>query len=109
MAHYCCSLDVFFYFIYAKMYGPVAKEEENAVLSVSKKRTSTGLAPKVKRNSKPFASSSSNMDAVLSKVAPSKTFKVATALRIGKTVSFVLVQFLVMLILKAIIFFKDGT
>lgn len=95
------------------MYSLVVKEEEYAVPSVSKKRTATGPAPKpkVKRSVELFASSTSNnKDAVASKVAASKTLKAATTLRIGKTVSFILVKFLVMLILiQAILFFKVET
>jgi hypothetical protein len=89
------------------MYYLLVKEEEYAVPSVSRKRTATaGPAPKVKRSVESLApSTSNNKDAVSSKNAASKTFKAATTLRVGKTVSLVLVKFLVMVILKAIIIF----
>jgi hypothetical protein len=88
------------------MYYLLVKEEEYAVPSVSRKRTATaGPAPKVKRSVESLApSTSNNKDAVSSKNAASKTFKAATTLRVGKTVSLIL-KFLVMLILKAIILF----
>jgi hypothetical protein len=63
------------------------KEEEKGVPSVSKKRAATGPAPKILE--KVVASTSKN-DAVASKVAPPKTVKAGTVLKVGKTVSFFL-------------------